>query len=74
MQKQRYEVEARKISRQEPHPRWNTYTLAQARDFVKGVYYLEEEREEERMRGLANLGAQSHVREEPVLIGRDGLN
>ena len=50
-------MEIRKILRQDPHPRNHKHTIDKARDLVNGVFYLEEELEEERMRGTANLGA-----------------
>ena len=52
------------------HPKDHKFSLEKAKDLVRGEFYLEEEKEDERMRGLNNYG----VNNGPVLLGREGLN
>ena len=47
--------------------------MENAKNLIDGIHYLEEENDEEKMRGLTNMGV-SMAAVEPVLIGRDGLN
>ena len=55
------------------HPSDFVFDMETAKNLIDGIHYLEEEKEEEKIRGLTKFDVAMEV-QEPVLIGRDGLN